>query len=174
MSNNESLFSIFRGVTVEAHYHDAQLEDYADNPLLEALPPIWDEATAVRQMASRPKNNASERNLPSHLRLHCVQRITRDYFQPLSTHIELEQRISRLIRDGYIGRNPLEPNYAIRARNDAHNLIAYGEGSLYPILNPSSSGFAIVGISGIGKSSALIRILSMYPQVIMHSRYNKP
>lgn len=165
--------SIFRGVTVEAYYHDPQLDDYAGNPLLEALPPIWDEATAVRKMASRPKFNANERSLPTHLRLHCVQRIARAYFQPLSTHIELEQRISRLIRDGYIGRNPLEPNYAIRARNDAHDLIVYGGSSLYPIVNPSSSGFAIVGISGIGKSSALVRVLSMYPQVIMHSKYKE-
>ncbi|CCF16895.1 tn7-like transposition protein C [Brevibacillus laterosporus GI-9] len=111
--------------------------------------------------------------MPNHLRLHCVQRIAREFFQPLSTHIDLEQRISRLIRDGYVGRNPLEPNYAIRARNDAHELIKYGEGSVYPIINPSASGFAIVGISGIGKSSALARILLLYPQVVMHSRYKE-
>lgn len=167
------IIPILRGITVEAEYSDPMLVDYVGNPLIEALPPIWDDASAVRKMASRPRYNTNERGLPSHLRLHCVQRIAREYFQPLSTHIELEQRISRLIRDGYVGRNPLEPNYAIRARNDAHKLIAYGEGSPYPIINPSSSGFAIVGISGIGKSSALARVLFMYPQVVMHSKYQQ-
>ncbi|GAX88422.1 ATP-binding protein [Effusibacillus lacus] len=164
-------FHIAEGLTVEAKYLDPLLDDYRNNPLIEALPPIWDEATVANQMASRPVYKTEECSLPPHLRLHCVQRITRDYFQPLSHHLDLEQRISRLLRDGYVGRNPLTPNYAFRARKDAYQLITSGSIEGYPVNNPTSSGFAFVGISGIGKSSAVLRVLSMYPQVVVHSQY---
>lgn len=165
------LFHFSRGEFVEADYQDPLLEDYRNNPLLEALPPIWDDKTVVNKLASRPIFHASERDLPVHLRLHCVQRISRDFFRPLSRHLELQQSISRLIRDGYVGRNPLTPNYAFRARRDAYDLIMKGNTSGYPVNTPTSAGFALVGISGIGKSSSLLRILQMYPQVILHRKY---
>ncbi|AJY75323.1 ATP-binding protein [Paenibacillus beijingensis] len=165
------LFHFSRGEFVEADYQDPLLEDYRNNPLLEALPPIWDDKTVVNKLASKPIFNASERDLPVHLRLHCVQRISRDFFRPLSRHLELQQSISRLIRDGYVGRNPLTPNYALRARKDAYELIMQGNTSGYPVNTPTSAGFALVGISGIGKSSSLLRILQMYPQVILHRKY---
>lgn len=41
------LFHFSRGKFVEADYQDPLLEDYRNNPLLEALPPIWDEKTIV-------------------------------------------------------------------------------------------------------------------------------
>ncbi|WP_254456922.1 ATP-binding protein [Brevibacillus sp. HD1.4A] len=165
------IFHISRGVFMEAEYQDPLLEDYQNNPLLEALPPIWDEKTVVQKLASKPLYKSSERNLPVHLRLHCVQRISRDFFQPLSKHLELEQSLSRLIRDGYVGRNPMTPNYAFRARKDAYELITKGMTNGYPVNTPTSAGFALVGISGIGKSSTLLRILQMYPQVIIHRKY---
>ncbi|UED69442.1 ATP-binding protein [Brevibacillus sp. HD3.3A] len=165
------LFHISQGTFVEAEYLDPLLDDYRDNPLIESLPPIWDEKSVVQKMASRPLYKSSERELPVHLRMHCVQRISRDFFQPLSKHLELEQSLSRLIRDGYVGRNPLTPNYAFRARKDTYELLMKGATSSYPVNTPTSSGFALVGISGIGKSSTLLRVLQMYPQVIVHHRY---
>lgn len=165
------LFHFSRGEFVEADYQDPLLEDYRGNPLLEALPAIWDDKTVVNKLASKPIFQVSERDLPVHLRLHCVQRISRDFFRPLSRHLELQSSISRLIRDGYVGRNPLTPNYAFRARKDAYELIMQGNTSGYPVNTPTSAGFALVGISGIGKSSSLLRILQMYPQVILHRKY---
>jgi hypothetical protein len=108
----------------------------------------------VTQLRSRPLYSVSEKDLPSQLRFHCVQRIARDFFQSLSQHLDMEQRISRLLRDGYVGRNPITPNYAFRARSDAYELITTGNTGGFPVLNPTSSGFAFVGISGVGKSSA--------------------
>lgn len=165
------LFHFSRGHFVEADYQDPLLEDYRNNPLLEALPPIWDDKTVAKKLASNPSFNVAERELPVHLRMHCVQRISRDFFRPLSRHLDLQQSLSRLIRDGYVGRNPLTPNYAFRARKDAYELILKGHTNGYPVNTPTSAGFALVGISGIGKSSSLMRILQMYPQVILHRKY---
>ncbi|MCP1312595.1 ATP-binding protein [Paenibacillus tyrfis] len=167
------MFNINTGLTIEADYQDPLLEEYRNNPLLEALPPIWDESTVIQNLASKPLYKVAERELPVHLRMHCVQRVSRDFFQPLSKHLELEQSLSRLIRDGYVGRNPLTPNYAFRARKDTYDLMVKGLTDAYPINTPTSSGFAMVGISGIGKSSTLLRILKMYPQVIVHHEYRR-
>ncbi len=172
-SSSFPVFSICRGFAIEAEYQDPILEDYRGNPLIEALPPVWDEATVVQKLVSKPRFQPYERELPTHLKLHCVQRIGRDLFQPMSRHLELEQNLSRLIRDGYVGRNPLTPNYAFRARRDTFELITKGITEGYPVNNPTSSGFALVGISGIGKSSSIMRILSLYPQVILHSKYQE-
>ncbi|OUQ85780.1 hypothetical protein B5G50_25005 [Brevibacillus brevis] len=60
------IFHISRGVFIEAEYQDPLLEDYQNNPLLEALPPIWDEKTVVQKLASKPLYKSSERNLPIH------------------------------------------------------------------------------------------------------------
>jgi len=40
---------------VEADYQDPLLEDYRGNPLLEALPPIWDDKSVVK---SWPQNRS--------------------------------------------------------------------------------------------------------------------
>lgn len=42
------LFHFSRGQFIEADYQDPLLEDYRNNPLLEALPPIWDDKTVVK------------------------------------------------------------------------------------------------------------------------------
>jgi hypothetical protein len=89
----------------------------------------------------------------------------------------LEQRISRVIRHGYLSRNPFHPQYVVRLRQikkllnsenkeERRNLLNY--------LNNAKSnpvGLTILGISGVGKTTALTRILELYPQVIVHSEY---
>ncbi|HDR3486597.1 TPA: ATP-binding protein [Bacillus pacificus] len=105
--------------------------------------------------------------------MHMVQRVYRDFFQPLSIHLEVEQRVSRIIRDGYLGRSPLTPNYTYKVRKDAYHLITNGRDAGSKVLNASSSGFAIVGISGIGKSSTLEKVLNMNPQVVIHTSYQE-
>ena len=47
-----------------------------------------------------------------------------------------------------------------------------GEGKNITGNRPSASGFAIVGLSGMGKTTAVERTLLLYPQVIQHNRYN--
>ncbi len=113
-----------------------------------------------------------KKKLSSELRLHCVERLP-DYFQPLDIHIELEQKISRLIRRGYIARNPLEGSFNLRLRQISNLLEQARQKNGLPIkttvkVNSTASGPTLIGISGMGKSTALERILRLYPQVILH------
>ncbi len=158
---------------VEATYNEQVVEEYRDNPFIESLPPIWNEFEAVEKLAIYPNYNPQERLLEKQYRIHMVQRLFQ-CFQPLMIHLDLESRISRVIRQGYLARNPFKTAFA-QSLQEGHNQI-YG---LHSDLNSNSAfrttaaGFTILGVSGMGKTTAINRVLSIYPQVIVHSRYKE-
>jgi len=146
------------------------LIEYKGNPLIEALPPIWEDSSEVIDMLSHNDgHHDGERQYGSRYRMHCVLRLFR-YFQPLEQHLDIEQRFSLCIREGYLHRSPLSPDYAM-ALADGHKAIKSGSYVLPVEYSPTGSGFTIIGLSGVGKTSAVTRILKLYPQVIVHSRY---
>src|SRR5215213_1844563 len=109
-----SLFSIPNGGIAEiAEYNDLPLVEYKGNPLIEALPAILSKDQFVEAVSEYPAFDKSEKRLDSWVRLHCVERLLR-FFQPLERHIDLEQKISRVLRQGYLARNPFAPVYATR------------------------------------------------------------
>src|SRR5690606_12462215 len=65
------------------------------------------------------------------------------------------QRFSRLLRHGYVSRNPRLPDYN-RALNGSQDI------------RSTASSMTLMGFSGIGKTTAIVRVLSLYPQVILH------
>lgn len=148
------------GYAVLAEYKKQVIPEYQGNPLIEALPPILSEEDAVELMGVYPTYHEQERQLEPQYRYHCVQRLFR-YFQPLGQHIDLEQRFSRVIRQGYLGRNPATKDYVQQLQR---RLSQEGD---YDI-RTTATGFALIGISGIGKTTAIERVLSLYPQMIVH------
>jgi hypothetical protein len=155
----------------DAIYSKQVVEDYTGNPLIEALPPILSDNEVIRKITSTPKYHPDERLLGQEVRYHCVQRLF-SYFEPLVRHLDLQQRISAVIREGYLSRNPLGPEYAAKLQK-GYRIIKSGEYELIDDIRYGStaSGFTIIGISGIGKSRTINRILTWYPQVIVHSKY---
>jgi hypothetical protein len=163
---------IITGKQLQATYHDSEDPMNRHNCYVEALPKILTSSRATDLMRRDPAFHESERLLPPELRLHAVQRIA-NYIDPVWVFLDIEQRFSRLIRNGYIARNPLSPEWrkqmlagfpTIDLGNDIHGYD--------PIIRSTASGFYIIGTSGIGKSTAVESVLSLYPQVIVHSEYN--
>ena len=159
-----------KGKVVPAKYSEQLVCSYRDNPLIEALPSILSEEEAVTLLTRYPSYHESERQLPNHLRLHLAQNALQ-FFQPLPVHLDLEQRFSRLIRAGYQVRNPITADFYRYFSEQIHTI----ESNKVPQSHSRSSanGFTIIGISGIGKTTAIEAILSLYPQVIIHSNYNQ-
>ncbi|MBG9656348.1 ATPase AAA [Cytobacillus firmus] len=156
---------------VNAIYSDQIVQDYESNPLIEALPPIFTEDDVIEQISVFPPFNDKERLLdPSH-RFHCVQRLFQ-YFQPFEIHLDLEQRISRAIRQGYLSRNPFESKQ-VMITHESYQAIKQGKflKTYQTEVKRTASGFTIIGLSGIGKSTAIERVLSFYPQLIKHREY---
>jgi hypothetical protein len=119
-------------------------------------------------MLRLPAYNEEMRLEDDHLRPHMAMDVLH-FFQPLSIHLKLEGMIARAIRDGYIGRNPLDPKNS----NDLAQRMEYFKTHSYAgeCSSTGASGFTVCGMSGNGKSTGLSLILSLNPQVIIHSHF---
>lgn len=148
-----------------ASYSKQAIAEYADNPLIEALPPILSWEAAAGLIANLPgQSTPEELALEPSVRIHCVDRL-RSIIQPMSIHLELESLFSILIRRGYVGRNPYSPE-TVRHLHSLSGASRYHDG-----FRSTAETFSLVGLSGIGKSTALWAILSLYPQTIRHERF---
>lgn len=158
---------ILSGTQEEANYKDQVISDYRGNPLIEALPDILSAEEASRKLSNYPVFAREEKNLPAHLKMHCLGRLNR-MVQPMLRHLELEQAISRALRQGYYARNILTPDYKRRLRE-----INPLDPSI-PLtgMRSSATSFSLIGVSGVGKSTAVEYILNTYPQVIRHYHYH--
>ena len=150
--------------SIQAFYEPSPVLEYAGNPLIEALPPISGEEEAAEAIASIPPLPGEERALPKHIRLHCLNRISY-LVQPFMIHLEVEAVIGSVIRSGYIGRNPMDAD----TWRHMHSIGAKGGSS---ITNSTASTFSLIGLSGMGKTTALKAVLKLYPQVITHAGYD--
>lgn len=139
-----------------ATYNKQGLIDYDGNPLIEALPPILSQDEAYDLLCNYPPFHEGERQLSPHLRFNALYRL-QHFFQPVTKHLNLEMNFSRLIRTGYISRNPLDSNQVKLLTGEAHQYICN-----------TASSLTFMGFSGIGKTTAIERILSLYPQCILH------
>lgn len=174
-NNVNSVISI-QGEQIEARYIEQNLEEYSGNPLIEALPKIFDIKTIFKKIGKFPPYNNKERELPSEMRIHCVSRLT-SYVEPLTCHANVEERISMMLRRGYVERNPFSTEFVkkINAISKLNTIESKSKMEKLKVLPKGLSsvvcGFSLIGISGIGKTTTINRILSMYPQVIYHSNY---
>ena len=155
----------------DIQYHEADLEDFVGNPCINALKPPRDPDQVIQDLMIFPKYYDWQRNEPVAKRRLLTQNLARIH-QPLSREMEIEAAIDRCIRWGYVDRNPLSSEYAALLsklyaasveRHTIHTVQGY---------HPHTYGFAILGISGIGKSTTVETILSYYPKIIRHSNYN--
>ena len=145
------------------------LPEYEGNPFVAGLPPLQSQLQLVEALAARPEYHVQERGYAASLRKHCIMRLGR-YFEPLERQIQLADRFGMLLRQGYIGRNPLTHDYIRHLQNGAERIEA--KSLTIPIRQPvenTATSFALAGCSGIGKSKAIEKVLHQYPQRIQHT-----
>ena len=144
------------------------LPEYDDNPFIARLPPIMGQKDLYKSLVSAPIFRESEPEFPAHLRKHCIARLSK-CFLPQARQVELADRFGMLLRQGYLGRNPLTHDYLHHLQNGIERIEA---GSLdVPVSQPvqnTASSFALLGCPGVGKTLAMNRVLAQYPQVIQH------
>ena len=152
--------------------HESQalsLPEYSDNPFIAKLPPLLSQQDLMDVLALKPTFDEKERNYPPYLRKHCLMRLGR-YFEPLERQIQLAERFGMLLRQGYVGRNPLTHDYIRHLQNGNERIQAKSLHipTQHPVENTANS-FALVGCSGNGKSKGIERVLMQYPQCIQHT-----
>jgi len=159
---------VCRGRVEEATYRDPLIPSYRNNLFIEALPPVWTTTEAAQLLMRYPDYQEQDRAQPSELRLHLIQSAVQ-FFEPLPIHLDLEQRFSRVIRAGYQARNPIAPGFWDDLHQRALSLNPNETPRVYT--RSTAVGFTLLGISGVGKTTAVEAVLSLYPQIIFHSRY---
>jgi len=168
-------FSTLKGdVIYGAKYLKQDIVEYSGNPYIEALPRIFTEYEVYSQFSIFPKFDPKEVYSDSLSRQHMIARL-KDFIHPLDIHLHIEKKLSICLRHGYLARNPLSQEYYRNLsfiNNGMESSHFSSEGNMPKFVRSSASGFSIIGISGIGKTTAIERLLLMYPQVIVHSRYN--
>jgi len=158
----------------DAVYNEQPLPEYAENLFICALPPIKDPLEVINDLRILPRFDENEINLPPHLRVHALQRLTTQFFQPFAQHLMLEARFALLIRQGYLGRNPGSVEEKHLFNNNYDNVRAKAF-SLTPrkSIASTASSFAIVGTSGCGKTFAIKHILSKYTPAMYHPKLHR-
>ena len=154
----------------DAHYRDETLDEFRFNPLIEAMPAPFEPGDAIAKLMIRPPYSDSDRECPSSYRQLLTQRIVRLH-QPMEREVDVFGRIDRCIRWGYADRNPLSPAYAAQLAAGMSASVSHGSLNYAGGYHPHTYGFSILGISGIGKSTTVESILTLYPQVIRHTEY---
>lgn len=153
---------------VEAKYHKPELEVWEGYPCIEALPCLIPRKKMFEMIQAHPPYGKHMRRKPAHVRAHMVMDILH-FFQPISIHGRLDGMTSRAIHDGYIGRNPIDPRQANSMKERLEFFREHPYAQRYD--ENAASGFVVVGMSGVGKSTSLRRILGRYPQIILHNNY---
>lgn len=163
---------IVRGEVVKATYHDQTIKEYVGNPLIEALPSIYAKANVYRYLASGEPCDLNLRRLPVEQRKQALYVKLLHFFEPLPVHADLEQRLSRMIRAGYLERNIASAGY-LREQRRQLDEFRPGQHKAAGVIT-TAKGFSIIGLPGTGKTSSLVQILrQLYPQVIVHTEYDK-
>lgn len=165
--------NLFIGNKTVAQYIPSEEAMYRHNVFIEALPPVFTPEEVCSLLIRRPAYHKDERLKEPHHRLQSVQTISH-LVEPFKRHFELEQIFSRMIRNGYMSRNPISVEWKKQIRSGfpdidwGSNIPGYS-----PIIRSNSVGFCVIGMSGVGKTTAVESILSLYPQIIIHSQYNE-
>lgn len=173
MRNNE-VISILKGECERANYKTQEIDEYKNNPFIEALPNIFTEEDVVDKFTLFPEISDEDRVKASNIRYHIIKR-AKNFVQPLPIHIILERRLSALIRRGYLARNPIDKAFLERLEilNELRSEIADNKviNERMSHIRSTADSLSVIGISGIGKTTAIERLLLMYPQIIKHEEY---
>jgi hypothetical protein len=155
---------------------DAVLADYSTeqpnpafqgNPLIMALPPVPNDDTVNDSLKLTPCFAPSQRDLPTPDRLNALMNLE-NFMVPLPRHTKLFRKLDAMMRAGYVGRAPrtkeqTEILRAIYKRQKNGESFRQSADTCTPQVSAS-----LIGISGMGKSTSLLRILACCHQVIYH------
>ncbi|WP_270567735.1 ATP-binding protein [Clostridium beijerinckii] len=170
---NKSLMLPSGILAEEADYKDQIIDEYNNNPFIQALPIIRDKEEIVTILSQNLKISKKELELDEYVRIHMLQRIYKGVFQVLPIHIKVFNMIDTLMRQGYIDRNPFNPEY-IRHINKLGNKLINKDFSMSVNSNfiTTASCGLLIGFSGMGKTRIVNKVLEKIPQLIYHNSYS--
>ena len=155
----------------EATYQEMPIEDYRGNPLIETLPSFTKKEVIIQKLMNTPSLRHEEKELNTEIRIPLLRRLYQ-VFQPLPIHADIWNMIHSLVYEGYLARNPFDSDYKRFVNETGKQIIerTYDIHAQRHFRTTSSAGI-LIGMSGIGKTTTVNRILQHIPQIIIHNTY---
>ena len=141
-----------------------EFDPYAGNALISGLGPILPRLEVAKRLIELPPKPPRDiASIPRHIRLHLLMAVLQLHLPSLE-ELRLFETIDLMIRQNYDRLSPLSPT-------TWGHVSGHSATTDLP-LRATPSAAAVVGISGTGKSEAISRCLSLYPnQVIRHDSF---
>lgn len=155
-----------------ATYEPSPLDEFRGNPLVEALPPYELVSEMDREFGSFPRRPKDDLGLSRGLRSLAVGRLTH-WLQPLTRHEDVIDLLGNVVRNGYVGRNPLDAEVR-RKTIRFYREVSAREGMLAHGSSTSSTApsMALFGTSGVGKTTVVeFALRQLLPQVLYHPEH---
>lgn len=152
-----------------ANYIEQRIPQYRGNPLIEALPPSLDDDALLGALFAMPEFSPEQQSWPLHERMQMLAQLA-NFMIPLPRHLHLAHSLDALIRQGYIGRIPRSAaSHRIfgKLHEQYRQKTTYSTNSSV-VAQLSSS---LIGLSGMGKTTTIKRLMSRTPEVIYHPDY---
>lgn len=157
---------------IQAEYQQAQVAAYRGNPFIEALPTFESDKELSTLLQKTPVYDPSERNGSAAFRREALTNLLQ-LFVPLPCHLDLAWTLIRTMRRGYLNRNPADDKYLAGVRTARVKFTSQMKN--WSTAAEPGAGFSVIGVPGVGKSTAINAVLNLFPQVIEHNLYgDKP
>jgi len=135
---------------------------YRDNPLIDALGPIFDPLMLLANLTDMPELPINVAQTPFHIRLHQLYSL-RNLYVPSNDSKAVGTSMDLMIRQGYSYKRPGNP--------ETWGPI-FGDRESHHQRTPPAMSMSVIGTSGTGKTEAIGRNLSLYPsQVYIHEKF---
>jgi len=85
---------------IKAVYQDPGIPKYRGNPFIEALPPIMSTQQIKQGITGTIDFDTKGIYEDGSKRVHIISQLLDDFFQPISNHLQLETKLSIMIRQG--------------------------------------------------------------------------
>lgn len=152
----------------DAKYHDDVDPQFNNNPLITSLPPQKKHDDFIKWAIQKPNYSPNERNLDSQTRITRISSLKYKFFIPNGRHYQLYLNMYTILENGYRWRSPLKKEYIELISNDYDNLDSSQENNLNNLcITPF--GFSLIGVSGVGKTTAVNLVLRSLPPALKHN-----
>lgn len=154
-------------VRIAKYDTEQRIARYRGNKLIETLPKPKDETELLASLTLEPDFSEDSRDWDAHMRIHELLGLT-NFMVPLAAHVQLARVIDSMMREGYVGRRPMTRDQ-VAIYQHIHSLerddkpFRQSADTLTPQLST-----ALVGVSGMGKTTTVKRVLAHIPPVYYH------
>lgn len=156
---------------VTATYTPQKISRMQGNPLIEALPPEMSDESLAQALFLEPDFSEDQCGWENHHRIQQIKGLG-NFMVPLGRHLELARMLDAMMREGYVGRAP-KTKEMVQTLQQIYEMQKSGKTFSQIVSSVSTPDTAaLIGPSGLGKTTTVRRHLSRYPQVIYHEDLN--